>query len=316
MYNGTTSQIKVGNKLSEKFAVNKGLRQGCCVSPTLFKIYIAKALNQWKRKCKGMGIDLGEMCLYTLQFADDQVIIANDKDDIESENYKKGYQRWGLEISIQKTKYLPIGTNLSNVQLENDEAIEACDEYSYLGVIFDTTGKEDKEIKKRITRKTIGCLNGIFWSQQIGKQRKYNIYETIIKSGLLYGAETWRITERNRRKLEAVEMDVFRRSLGISRGDRVRNEEVKLRMGVEGSLTTEIERNQLIWYGHVQRMPNTRLPKRVMEWIPMGRRKRGRPRKTWKEGVSRAMSERSLTEDQCSDRRTWKLGIGQRRKTF
>ncbi|XP_045466631.1 uncharacterized protein LOC123675327 [Harmonia axyridis] len=116
--------------------------------------------------------------------------------------------------------------------------------------------------------------------------------------------------------IEAVEMDVFRRSLGISRRDRVRNEEVKLRMGVEGSVTTDIERRQLIWYGHIQRMPSTRIPKRTMEWIPAGRRKRGRPRKTWKEGILRAMSERNLTEDQCSDRLTWKLGIGQRRKTF
>ena len=206
LYEESSSQVKIGNRLSEKFFTNKGLRQGCCVSPTLFKIYVAKALRQWKRKCNGMGVDLGDVCLYTLQFADDQVIMASDKGDLEymTRKLQEEYKRWGLEINTLKTKYLPIGAELSNIQLDNEE-IESCKEYTYLGVIFDTTGKDDKEIKKRITqaKRTIGCLNGVFWSTEIGKKRKFNIYETLVKSSLLYGAETWRITEANQRKLEA-----------------------------------------------------------------------------------------------------------------
>lgn len=111
-------------------------------------------------------------------------------------------------------------------------------------------------------------------------------------------------------------MDAYRRTLGISRRDRVRNEEIQQRIGIEGSLATDIERQQLMWYGHVQRMDDTRLPKQIMQWIPQHRRKRGRPKKTWNEGVTRAMSARNLSEGQWNDRKTWKLGIGQRRKTF
>ncbi|XP_030757399.1 uncharacterized protein LOC115883217 [Sitophilus oryzae] len=222
--------------------------------------------------------------------------MANDKDDLEymTRKLQEEYQRWSLEINTGKTKYLPIG------------------------VIFDRTAKDDKDIKKRISqaRRTIGCLNGVFWSNEAGKKRKINIYQTLVKSSLLYGAETWRITEANRKKLEAVEMDAYRRTLGISRRDRVRNEEIQERIGIEGSLATDIERQQLMWYGDVQRMDDTRLPKQIMQWIPQHRRKRGRSKKTWKEGVTRAMSARNLSEGQWNDRKTWKLGIGQRRKTF
>ncbi|XP_030759306.1 uncharacterized protein LOC115884770 [Sitophilus oryzae] len=118
---------------------------------------------------------------------------------------------------------------------------------------YSRTAKDDKDIKKRISqaRRTIGCLNGVFWSNEAGKKRKINIYQTLVKSSLLYGAETWRITEANRKKLEAVEMDAYRRTLGISRRDRVRNEEIQQRIGIEGSLATDIERQQLMWYGHV-----------------------------------------------------------------
>jgi hypothetical protein len=42
---------------------------------------------------------------------------------------------------------------------------------------------------------------------------------------------------------------------------------------------------RLQWYGHVKRMQEQRLPKLITEWIAGERRKRGRPRKTWMEGV-------------------------------
>lgn len=112
-------------------------------------------------------------------------------------------------------------------------------------------------------------------------------------------------------------MDVFRRTLGISRKDRVRNEDIRQQMGVEGSLTTDIERKQLIWYEHVQscsNMDEARLSKRVMQWIPRKRRKRGRPKRTWKEGINKVMSAKELRESQWNNRDEWKLGIGQRRR--
>jgi hypothetical protein len=69
--------------LSEGFDVTKGLHQECCISPTLFKIYVEKALNTWKRKCSGMGYIVDTTTLYTLQFADNQVVMAQSKEHLE-----------------------------------------------------------------------------------------------------------------------------------------------------------------------------------------------------------------------------------------
>jgi hypothetical protein len=49
------------------------------------------------------------------------------------------------------------------------------------------------------------------------KEEKLYIYNVSIKSSLLYGSETWRLTENNKRRVEATEMDVLRRSWRISR---------------------------------------------------------------------------------------------------
>jgi len=59
------------------------------------------------------------------------------------------------------------------------------------------------------------------------------------------------------------------------------------------------EQTRLQWYGHVKRMPEERMPKLIMDWIPRDRKKRGRPRKTWMEEVQAAMTTGNLETDQC-----------------
>jgi hypothetical protein len=48
--------------------------------------------------------------------------------------------------NLNKTKYLCVGETHSNLKLDKNSEIESCQEYKYLGVIFDTSGIDDKEI--------------------------------------------------------------------------------------------------------------------------------------------------------------------------
>ena len=143
-----------------------------------------------------------------------------------------------------------------------------------------------------------------------------NIYSALIKSSLLYGSETWRLTENNKRRVEATEMDALRRSSRISRKGRIRNVTIRQQIGLEETIIKEIEQNQLTWYGHVQRMAEGRLPKIALKWIPKQKRARGRLNKYWMEGIRKAMNEINLKEVQWEDRKQWSLDVGQRRKTF
>jgi len=49
--------------------------------------------------------------------------------------------------------------------------------------------------------------------------------------------------------------------------------------------------------------------KKVMKWSPQGRRKRGRPKGTWAEGVRGLMGEKGLIEEDWNDRDKWKKKI-------
>ena len=52
-----------------------------------------------------------------------------------------------------------------------------------------------------------------------------------------------------------------------------------------------------------------RLPKEVMKWRPPGRRKRGRPKLTWAEGIRGVMGEKGLMEEDWNDRGKWRKKI-------
>jgi len=65
-------------------------------------------------------------------------------------------------------------------------------------------------------------------------------------------------------------------------------------MNAQDNILDKITRKQLIWYGHVERMDPTRLPKIMINWKPEGRKKRSCPRRAWKDGIYTDMSERDL----------------------
>ena len=92
------------------------------------------------------------------------------------------------------------------------------------------------------------------------------------------------------------------RSAGKSRMERIKNEHTSIKeiIGVKGKpdIIDIIQQKRLQWYGHVKRMPEERIPKLIMDWILRERRKRGRPRKTWMEGLQAAMTTRNLETDQ------------------
>jgi hypothetical protein len=130
-------------------------------------------------------------------------------------------------------------------------------------------------------------------------------------------------------------MDVLRRSARKWRRERIKNEHTKEIMGVRGTVegierdsgqhregqrtaqrgtADSIEKKRLQWCGHVKRIPEERIPKLITEWIPLERRERGRPRKTWMEGVKAVMTTRNLEPDQWRNREEWRLVCGRRRQ--
>ena len=76
---------------------------------------------------------------------------------------------------------------------------------------------------------------------------------------------------------------------------RVRNEEVHRRAGIERELASRADERVLRWFGHVERMDDYRLTRRVLMVEVSGRWVRGRPRLGWMDGVKVALGNRGMT---------------------
>ena len=96
----------------------------------------------------------------------------------------------------------------------------------------------------------------------------------------------------------------------VSRMNRVWNKEVRRRAGLERELASRADQRVLRWFGHVQRMDEYRISRRVLMAEVSGRRVRGRPRLGWMDGVKVALGNRGMTVEaarQCAkDRKEWR----------
>ena len=134
------------------------------------------------------------------------------------------------------------------------------------------------------------------------------LYEKVVVPTVMYGSESWGMKVNERQKLNVFEMKCH----GISRLDRVR---VRARTGVRRELAARVDMNVLRWFGHVKKMDNKRLLKKVMNAKVDGRSARGRPRCGWMDGVKRAWNDRRRdmreASECASNRNEWRMIVTQ-----
>ena len=92
--------------------------------------------------------------------------------------------------------------------------------------------------------------------------------------------------------------------------DRVRNEEVHRRAGIERELASRADQRVLKWFGQVERMDEYRMARRVLMAEVSGGWVRGRPRLGWMNGVKVALGNRVMMVEaarQCAkDQKEWR----------
>ena len=129
-----------------------------------------------------------------------------------------------------------------------------------------------------------GALKSVRSNRGLGIKAKKCLYEGVIVPTALYGTEELGMRSAERRKVNVLEMKCLRSSVGVSRMDRVRNEEVRRRAGIETELASRADQRVLRWFGHVERMDEYRMARSVLMAEVSGGRVRGRLSFGWCEG--------------------------------
>nr|XP_054588625.1 uncharacterized protein LOC129153273 isoform X2 [Nothobranchius furzeri] len=144
------------------------------------------------------------------------------------------------------------------------EVLPQVEEFKYLGVLFTSDGRRDREIDRWIgsASAVMRTLNqSVVVKGELIQKARLSIYRSIYVPILTYGHELWVMTERTRSRIQAAKMSFLRRVAGLSLRDRVRSSDIRKGLGVE-PLLLWIDRSQLRWLGHLVRMPPGRLPGR------------------------------------------------------
>ena len=133
-----------------------------------------------------------------------------------------------------------------------------------------------------------------------------------VKTVLLYGCETWRVSNASTNKLQVFINRCLRHILGVRWYDRVQNEDL-WRVAGQETVDQQIKRRKWRWLGHTLRKPADNVTRRGIRWTPQGKRRRGRPKTTWRRSTEAEVKDAGLTwgelERKALDRRNWRSQV-------
>ena len=143
---------------------------------------------------------------------------------------------------------------------------------------------------------------------------KMRTYNTIIRPVVLYGSETWSLTQRQESRLLVFENTILRRILGPvfdpAEGWRIRHNAELRQITRQPLITDVIKAARIRWAGHVARMPDSRLPSIVLNQQLVGNRPAGRPRKRWEDCLKESIRAQGLDptrwKELAQDRQRWR----------
>ena len=321
-YVNSRACVRIGGGESSWFEVKVGVRQGCVMSPWLFNLFIDSVVKEVRERVQGEGLPLVEVGggvwrLNQLLFADDTALVAESAEQLRRlvMEFGRVCERRKLRVNVGKSKVMRCSGSMDDADMDvrlNGEVLEEVKSFKYLGAVLSTDGRTEMDVKSRINegRKCLGSLRGVLKNRHLGMRAKNQLYEGVIVPTVVYGAETWstRVVERN--KLDVFEMGCLRSMLGVTRRDRMRNEEVRERTNVRCKLSEKVDQKGLMWYGHMVRMDERRWTKKVWKSRVQGKGRRSRSRMRWEEGIRRSLCMRNLSLEQgeieTRDRTGWR----------
>ena len=309
-YRNSKCSVRQGRKRTNTFEIVSGLKQGCILSPILFNIIMEKVAPTILDRQEGAKfVDLIINCL---GYADDIDIVSESERETEAllTPFKEEAERIGLQINQNQTKSMKISREPAmegEVELAN-MSVEVVESFKYLGMTITRDGRMEEEIRSRIgaTSRCYYNLLELFKKRSISAKTKLKIYNTIIRPILLCGCEAWALTKALERKLELFKNKILRKITGPVFDDdagiwRIRHNWEIREITEQPNINQVAKARRMQWAGHMARMEEDRVPKRIYQAQMIGRRPAGRPRKNWDKCLIEDLRMQEIQPVECMD---------------
>lgn len=301
MYRGARSMVRTVVGETKPIAVPEGVHQGSVLSPFLFCLVLDSLTEAAQNSAA-----------WSFIYADDVAICTESRVELQEAllSWKHQLQAGGLVLSVAKTQFMslnePDSGDNSPIPIDG-QLVTMCDQYKYLGSMMHNSGNIECNIQHRIASAWLKWreVTGVTCDRRMPVKLKGLVYKSIIRPVLMYGSETWALTQKHVHTIQVAEMKMLRWMCGVTRLDKIRNEYVRGSLGVR-DIADKIQESRLRWYGHVKRRPPNYVGNLALQLSVSGRRSRGRPRTRWKDVVRRDIRESKLSETDVEDRAKWR----------
>ena len=300
MYRDVYTVVRCSVGVTEGFGVKVGLHQGSALSPYVFNIVM---------DC--MTRDVRESVPWSVLYADDIVLCAERRDVLEDklERWRVALESRGMRISRSKTEYMCATVEedgRESIRLDGEE-VKRVSKFKYLGSVVEAGGGMEEEVKHRIQSgwNSWRAASGVLCDKRVPLKLKGKFHKVVVRPAMVYGTETASITKAEVKRMDVAEMRMLRWMSGVTREDKIRNEYIRGSTKVV-EISKKVQEGRLRWYGHLLRREEDHIGRRTMEMEVQGRRRRGRPRKRWRDCVREDLREKGIDEDEAQHRGRWK----------
>ena len=115
LYAGQEATVRTGHGTTDWFQIEKGVRQGCILSPSLFNLYTEYIMRNTGLDEAQAGIKIARRNINHLRYADDTTLMAKSEEELTSlmMKVKEESEKVSLKLNMQKTKIMASGPTTS-----------------------------------------------------------------------------------------------------------------------------------------------------------------------------------------------------------